>query len=220
MNKNFERRLEQAKNPRARRRNGKAKRKFVRPKSHVAAVVDEILDGSTSGGGRIYHPNPHVMARDGIDSTVGASLLAAHHLAVAAAMDGMEAVKKRMGEKERMRKLKKRRAYYAAEAAKREERREAIRAARPRPLRVCPKPKSLTEAYLRRRESEEWQLRFGTLMIDLEEHARREYAISGNKFTGSSGGVKDWLKENCPLLAKHYATCQRYKRLAQDYSDT
>jgi len=51
-------------------------------------------------------------------------------------------------------------------------------------------------------------------MIDLEEHARREYSIRGNKFTGSVGGVKDWLKENCPILAAHYSTCQRYKRLA------
>jgi len=83
---------------------------------------------------------------------------------------------------------------------------------------ACPTPEELTEAYLRRRENEDWQLRFGMLMIDLEEHARRTYAITGNKFTGSSGGVKDWLAKYCPLLAEHYATCQRYKRLAQDYS--
>jgi len=215
MDKRFEKRLELAANPRMRKRHGKKPRKFVRAKSHVAAVVGEILDGATSGGGRIYHPNPYVMARDAIDAAA-APVVAVHHLAIAAAMDGVEAVKKRMGKKERMAKLEKRRKYYAAAAERREEMREQIRAARPKPLNPCPTPEALVAAYHRRREGDEWKV-FGELMIDLEEHVRREYEISGNKFTGSAGGVKEWLKANCPLLAAHYSTSQHYKRLAQDY---
>jgi len=217
MDKYFERRLEAAKNPRARKRNAKAKAKFVRPKSHVEAVVGEILDGATSGGGRIYDPNPVKMSGN-IAGAVFAPAMAVRNLAVAAALDGAEAVKKRMGKGERMRKLEKRRKYYAADAERRERQREAIREAMPEVACACPTAAELEEAYRRRRESEAWQLRFGTLMIDLEEHARRAYAITGNKFTGSSGGVKAWLKEKCPLLAAHYSTCQRYKRIAQDYS--
>jgi len=224
MNRNFEKRLEAAKNPRARRRNAKRKQKFLRPKSHVGAVMRDMFGSvgyeDAPCGNRLFNVNPHQMARDVIGATVGGPLLAVHHLAVAAAMDGVDAVKKRMGKRERMETLAKRRAYYAAEAAVRAERREQIRAARPEPANAFPTPDALVEAYQRRRESEEWQLRFGTLMIDLEEHVRRTYEISVNRFTGSSGGVKDWLKKKCPLLAKHYSTCQRYKRLAQDYSGT
>jgi len=215
MDKHFERRLEKAKNPRARRRNEKRPRKFVRAKSHVEAVMRDML-AEGGGDGRIFDPNPVKMS-DNIAGSVFAPAMAVRDLAIAAAMDGVEAVKKRLGKKERMKKLAKRRKYYAAAAAKREERREQIRAATPKPANPCPTAKALNEAYARRRESEQWQLRFGTLMIDLEEHARREYAIAGNKFTGSSGGVKDWLKDHCPVLAAHYSTCQRYKRLAQDY---
>jgi len=216
MDKKFERRLERAKNPRARKRNGKKPVKFVRPSSHVAAVAGEMLDSATSGDWRNYHPTPYQMAHDVADAMFAPATVV-RNLAIAAAMDGAEAVKKRMGKKDRMRKLEKRRKYYAAEAERRERQREAIREATQEVACTCPTPAALEEAYRRRRESEAWQLRFGTLMIDLEEHARRAYAITGNRFTGSAGGVKDWLKENCPILAAHYSTCQRYKRLAQDY---
>jgi len=215
MDKNFERRLELAKNPRARKRNGKNPVKFVRPKSHIGAVMRDML-AEDGGNGRIFDPNP-VRMSDNIAGSVFAPAMAVRNLSIAAAMDGVAAVKKRMGKKERMKKLEKRRKYYAAAAAKREERRKQIIAARPAPENPCPTPAELNEAYARRRESEEWQFRFGTLMIDLEEHTRRTYAIAGNKFTGSSGGVKDWLKDRCPILAAHYSTCQRYKRLSQDY---
>jgi len=219
MDKRFEKRLELAANPRARKHHAKAKPKFVRAKSHVAAVLHDML-GPTGyedapRGGRIYDPNRNIMAKNTIDA-LAAPLLAAEQLAIAAAMDGVDAVKAKVVEHKRKKNLPKRQKYYAAAAERREEMREQIRAARPAPTNPCPTPEALVAAYHRRREGDEW-LRFGELMIDLEEHAQREYAITGNKFTGSAGGVKDWLKAHCPLLAKHYATCQRYKRLAQDY---
>jgi len=217
MDKRFEKRLMLAANPRMRKRHKKRPPKFVRAKSHVEAVVRDML-AEGGGNGRIFDPNPVKMS-DNIAGSVFAPAMTVRDLAIAATMDGVDAVKKRMGKKERIKQLTKRRKYYAAAAAKREARREQVRAAMPRPAHRCPTAKEVTEAYLRRREGDEWK-RFGELMIDLEEHARREYAITGNKFTGSAGGVKEWLKENCPLLAKHYSTCQRYKRLAQDYYDT
>jgi len=213
MDKRFEKRLELAANPRMRKRHEKKPRKFARAKSHVEAVVRDML-AEGGGDGRIYHPNPVVMS-DNIAGSVFAPAMAVRDLAIAAAMDGVEAVKKRMGKKERMKKLAKRRTYYAAENERRAEQREAIRAARPEPTNPCPTAEELIDAYRRRREGDEWK-RFGELMIDLEEHARREFAFSGGRFTGSAGGVKEWLKAKCPLLAAHYSTCQRYKRLAQD----
>jgi len=213
MDKRFEKRMALAQNPRARKRNGKAKRKRVR-RSHVGIVMEELLGGG--GDGRIFDPNPVRLGCNGVGAAM-APVLVAEQLAVAAAQDGIAAVKKRIDRRKRQKKLAKRRKYYAADAERRERQRAAIRAAKPEVACECPTPEALTEAYLRRRESDEWLLRFGTLMIDLEEHARREYAIAGNKFTGSSGGVKEWLKEKCPRLAAHYSTCQRYKRLAQDY---
>jgi len=215
MDKQFEKRMMRAKNPRARRRNGKAKAKFVR-RSNVGNVLDEIANAPERG---LLGAGPWKATVD-LAATSVLPIAVAEQLAIAAVQDGVAAVKKRMGKKKRWLALEKRRKYYAAAAVKREEMRAQIRAAMPKPAHRCPTAQELIEAYLNRREGEEWQRRFGELMIDLEEHARREYAITGNKFTGSAGGVKEWLKERCPLLAKHYATCQRYKRLAQEYYDT
>lgn len=216
MEKRFAKRMEKAQNPRARKHNGKSPTKFVRPSSHVGSVLSDLTSDKDVGGSmRIYHPNP-VVTNMNVAEVAFAPVKAAEMLAIAAVQDGIDSVRSRLGAKEKKLKTEKRRKYYATDAARREEQREMIRAARPPVTCACPTPKEIEEAYARRRESEEWKVRFGELMIDLEEHVRREWQITGNKFSGSSGGVKDWLKENCPHLAKHYATCQRYKRLAQE----
>jgi len=217
MNKWFEKCLSRVLHPRARKHNVKRPKKFVRPSSNLAVVLDE-LQHPIDIGGRKSAPAPYIL-KPTLHETLG-GVGAVTEIVFAAAMDGVEAVKKQLGKKERMLKLEKRRKYYAAEADKRAERREQLRLAGVEPMNPCPTPMALTDAYIHRRDSDECLLRFGMLMIDLEEHAKRNWQITGNKFTGSCGGVKDWLKENCPLLADHYSTCQRYKRLAQEDSDT
>jgi len=217
MDKQFEKRLARVKNPRARKHNTKRPKKFMRPTSNLAVVLDELRNPVVQGGSRRASA-PYVLKPTLHDTLGGVGATA--EIAFAAAMDGLDAVKTQLCKKERMLKLEKRRRYYAAEADKRAAMREQLRLSAVKPINPCPTPTELTDAYLHRRDSDECLLRFGKLMIDLEEHARRNWLITGNKITGSSGGVKDWLKENCPLLADHYSTCQRYKRLAQEDSDT
>jgi len=213
MNKYFEKRLARVMDPRARKHNKKRPTKFVRLKSHLAAVLYDIQHPVDIGRHQRVMPYGGETAAFKFCGQLGGTMGA---LTVAAAMDGIDAVKKQLAKKELMLKLEKRRKYYAAEAEKRAEQREQLQQAAVKPTNPCPTPEDLTEAYLHRRDSDECLLRFGEQMIDLEEHVRRTWQITGNKFTGSSGGVKDWLKENCPLLADHYSTCQRYKRLAQE----
>ena len=219
MDKKFERRLEKAKNPRMRKHNRKPSfaKKIIRPSSHVEAFLQELSDDyhHAPDSGPIFTGNP---GRDGINLTVPmvAPIAVAEGLAVAAVADGVDKIKEIAARKAKREALERRRKYYEADAARREAQREIVRAAMPGPANRCPTPAELTDAYLHRRDSAESIERFGTLMIDLEEYAKRVYDITGNKFTGSTGGVKDWLKQHCPLLAKHYSTCQRYKRMAQD----
>jgi len=217
MNKYFEKRLARVLHPRARKRNKKRPTKFVRPSSNLAAVLYELQHPIDIGRHQRVMPYGGETAATKFCHELGGTIGA---LTVAAALDGVDAVKYQLGKKERMLKLERRRQYYAAETEKRTAQREQLRLATVEPINPCPTPEALTDAYLHRRDSDECLLRFGMLMIDLEEHAKRNWQITGNKFTGSSGGVKDWLKENCPLLADHYSTCQRYKRLAQEDSDT
>ena len=215
MDKRLAKRLLKAQNPRARKRNAKSETKFVRPSSHVGAVLEEIANVGKVPDAQVPEPHPYALARDLVDASF-APVVGAGLLMIAAAQDGLDAIKSALGRKERMLKTERRRKYYAADAERRARQREMLNAARPPVTCACPTPQQLNEAYVRRRESDEAKERFGELMIDLEEHVRREFKIAGNKFVGSSGGVKDWLKENCPTLAAHYATCQRYKRLVQE----
>lgn len=219
MDKKFERRLEKAKNPRMRKHNRKPSfaKKTIRPTSHVGVFLQEFSED--------YHraPEPSLLCtgntgRDMAELVDAAAspFAVAEGLAIAAVQDGVDKVKEIASRKARRAALEKRRKYYEADAARRAAQREVVRAAMPGPANRCPTPAELTDAYLHRRDSAESIERFGTLMIDLEEYAKRVYDITGNKFTGSTGGVKDWLKQHCPLLAKHYSTCQRYKRMAQD----
>jgi len=218
MDKQFEKRMERAKNPRVRKHHVKRPPKFERPTSNVAVFIEEL----TNDRGEQLRGDPLSQTLYSQDSKSAQMFAApakvAAGLAVAATMDGIGAVKKQLGKKERMRKLKMRRKYYAAETAKREAKREQIRAAQAAPANPCPTPEMLIDAYLHRHDTPDSPQHFGELMIDLEEHARRAFAFADNRIAGSSGGVKDWLKENCPLLAAHYSTCQRYKRLAQEDS--
>ena len=134
-------------------------------------------------------------------------------------LDAVNAVKNKVVETieapKRAAALEKRRTYYAAYNEKRRAEAALVASNVPAPLNPCPRPEELTEAYYRRHDSEEAKIRFGQLMIDLEENVRYRVETEGNKIVGTTGGVRDWLKANCPELAKHYHTCLRFKRKLQ-----
>lgn len=218
----FERRLEAAKNPRRRKHKLRDKKgvAFVRPASHLEALLDDMgTDERVFGRDctRKFFPR-------GCDFTrpFGAEVLAKAGMAIAAAavMDVGESVAKKLREKqeadEREARLAVRRKYYGAEQAKRDERNAAIRAAVPPPENRMPSAAELLDAYSRRHDGEEAKLRFGRLMIDLEEYVRCQVVREGARIVGTTGGVQEWLERNCPELAKHYHTCQRFKRKAQE----
>jgi len=237
MDKRFEKRLKYAKNPRLRKHNVKRKLGFKRPTSHVASFIGDVKDNFIRKHGAVAQcARLSASASEGSSDSfrwpsrgatvhalfdmVGKPLALAAGLAAAAGADAIDAIQQKREAKKlaikRKAALAIRQRYYAADAAKRERQRKEIEAARAKPCNRCPTPEELEEAYRRRRENDNWKERFGTLMIDLEEHVRRTFLINGNKFTGSQGGVRNWLSKNSPLLAKHYSTCLHYKRLLQD----
>ena len=218
MDKRFEKRLATAKNPRVRKHNRKPSfaRKFKRPSSNVEAFLSDLEADGKSPDRRITGFDDPLYAKrlDLVDAAAAPVTLAAG-LAFAAIEDGIEAVERRLKKKARLAALEKRRKYYAAEKARRAKQREQIQAAKPAPEHPCPTPEVLMAAYCRRHENDERARIFGGLMIDLEEHERRQYQFEDKRLTKSTKGVKEWLQKNCPILAEHYQVCQRYKRIAQ-----
>jgi len=116
MNKWFEKCLARVMHPRARKHNVKRPKKFVRPSSNLEVVLDE-LQHPIDIGRQNPAPAPYMLKPTLHENLGGVGAVA--EIAFAAAMDGVEAVKKQLDKKERMLKLEKRRKYYAAEAEKR-----------------------------------------------------------------------------------------------------
>ena len=196
------------------------KTRFVRPSSRVEAVLDDFATDQRRFGvdcSMRWLPSIYSYSRPS-----GGEVLAraVGTLAVAAAMDVGEAAYRlataRRRAAEREAKLAARRKYYAAENGKRRREAAAIRAAVPPPENPMPTPEQLIAAYGRRHESEEAKVRFGNLMVDLEEYVRYQLVLNEGKIVGTVGGVREWMARNCPELERHYHTCQRFKRKAQD----
>lgn len=218
----FERRLEAAKLPRSRKHKvrGKKGAAFVRPATRLEALLDDMKTDERVFGRdctRQFFPRRYSDTRQS-----GAEVLAKAGVAIVAAAvaDAGEAALHKLNAKreaaEREARLVVRRKYYAAERTKRAEESAAVRAAVPPPQNRMPSAEELLDAYRRRHDSEEAKLRFGRLMIDLDEHVRYEVVHDGERIVGTDGGVRIWLERNCPELAKHYHTCQRFKRKVQE----
>ena len=226
----FEIRLKKAMNPRCRKYNRHLPPVVSAPakRTHLQAVLQDI------GSGDIANPNssPYVFGGAGcvkrmvgcVDSSVKAAVLitgAAVADAVDSAKAAIEAHKaKKLAEVESARHehiLAMRRKYYEKDAERRKVESERIRAATPPPANPMPTREMLVHAYVHRHISEEAAIRFGSLVIDLEEHVRKTVAARSKdgRISGMAGGVREWLKKNCPELASHYHTCQRFKRKAQ-----
>lgn len=226
----FELRLKKAMNPRCRKyKRHQAKKSAVDlspRRTRLQAVLEDIRGGDLAAPG--YDPRLCGGSRgvkrglDGMESMVKAAVIitgAAVADAVDSVKDAIEARKaKQTEEKDRARRelnLALRRKYYAQEAEHRHKEAELLRAAVPPPSNPMPTPEALIHAYVHRHVSEEAAIRFGSLVIDLEEHVRRTVQHDGARIVGNAGGVRDWLKKHCPELAPHYHTCQRFKRKAQ-----
>ena len=226
----FELRLKKAMNPRCRKYKRHRTKKPVDDqaprRTKLQAVLEEIRSGDLAApryDPRLYGGSAVVKAgMGGVESMVKAAVFitgAAVADAVDSAKEAIEARKaRREEEKDRIRRelnLVLRRKYYAQEAERRHKEAERLRAAVPPPLNPMPTREALIHAYVHRHVSEEAGIRFGNLVIDLEEHVRRTVQHDGARIVGNAGGVRDWLKKHCPELAPHYHTCQRFKRKAQ-----
>lgn len=218
----FQKKLEMAMMPRCRKHKvrGARKAKFVRPSSRLEAVLDDYATDPRRFGvdcSTRFVPSIYSCSRP---SGCEVLMRAAGALTVAAAMDVGEAAcrlataRRRAAEREA--ELATRRKYYAAENDKRRREAATIREAMPPPENPMPTPEQLIAAYGRRHENEEAKIRLGMLMVDLEEHVRYQLVLKEGKIAGTVGGVREWMERNCPELAKHYHTCQRFKRKVQD----
>ena len=214
----FERRMEKALNPRCRRRNVKHPPVFERLKSNVEAVLYDLRTSQKPISRYFFGPYRHSDYEPAGEALVKAGVM----LVGAAAADCVTAVadkvKERLGRAAREERLAKRRKYYDAAKEKRREESAEIAAATLPPENAMPTPARLLDAYRHRHDSEEAKLRFGRLMIDLDEYVRRTFVreSSDGRFAGGDGGVRTWLKANCPELAAHYHTCLRFKRKVQE----
>ena len=215
----FERRMEKALNPRCRRRNAKQPPAFERPKSNVEAVLRDFQTDQRPIGNSFFGPRyGHGYCESQGEALVKAGVM----LAGAAVADCVAAVsdkvKEHVGRAAREARLAKRRKYYDAAKEKRRVESAEIAAATLPPENAMPTPERLMDAYRHRHDGEEAKLRFGRLMIDLDEYVRRTFVreSSDGRFAGGDGGVRTWLRANCPELAAHYHTCLRFKRKVQD----
>ena len=68
------------------------------------------------------------------------------------------------------------------------------------------------------RETHEGMLRLGGLLHDLECHLANGLEVihvgRRPKIVGRAGGVRGWIRQNCPELSGKYKTLMRYKALA------
>lgn len=218
----FQRKLEAAMMPRRRRHKvrGLKKERFVRPTSNLELVLDDMATDPRKLGVDCYSSwfaPIYTRTRQSAGEVLvraGAQIIAATAMDIGVGIKDVVLAKKRAAEREAQ--LAKRRKYYDAEAVKRRARAAQIRAAVPPPENPMPTAIQLLSAYRHRHDGEAEKLRFGRLMIDLDEHVHYRLLIDGNRITGNTGGVREWLVANCPELVKHYHTCQRFKRKVQE----
>lgn len=71
------------------------------------------------------------------------------------------------------------------------------------------------------REDPEGPLRLGGLLLDLECYVDNslvvEERLEGRKIRARNGGIRAWLRRNCPELSGKYKTLMRHKSLARKF---
>ena len=107
--------------------------------------------------------------------------------------------------------------HYEAEKVRRRamaaERRRITRRTTSNP---CPSAENLLNAWRHVRDSKENLIRFGSMMQDLECYVDNSLRFDrAGRIVGRNAGVKGWLREHAPELAKHYTSVIRYKAAAK-----
>ena len=86
-------------------------------------------------------------------------------------------------------------------------------------LAACPTVGEIRTAWRYRNESAACRVRLGALLMDLECHVDNSLIVfhvnRRPKIIGRNGGVRQWIRENCPELEPHYKTLQRIKGVAK-----
>ena len=86
-------------------------------------------------------------------------------------------------------------------------------------LAKCPTPNEIRTAWHFRNASVEARIRLGGLMLDLECYVDNSLitVIKDHKFkiVGRIGGLRAWIRENCPELEGNYKSLQRIKGYAK-----
>ena len=87
---------------------------------------------------------------------------------------------------------------------------------------VCkpPSPQAILEQYekARGRGRIEEKIRLGSMLLDIE--ATVDSSLIRNdegEIVGRRGGLRQWIDEACPALARHYSTLTGYRRMAADF---
>ena len=109
--------------------------------------------------------------------------------------------------------------YYEQEKAHRQalahERRSTHRRTTLNPV---PTPEALLAQFGRIRRKPREMLLFGSMLEDLEAYVDNDLVRDDDgRIVGRHGGIKQWLRERCPELGKHYHTVMRYKALAKRF---
>ena len=98
------------------------------------------------------------------------------------------------------------------------ERRKANRRATIAP---CPEAADIRVAWAFVREDPEGPLRLGGLLLDLECYVDNSLVIEerpeGRRIRARHGGIRGWLRRNCPELVGKYKTLMRHKSLARKF---
>ena len=83
----------------------------------------------------------------------------------------------------------------------------------------CPTANEIRTAWHYRNRSPMNRVRLGALLMDLECHVDNSLITIVErgllKIVGRHGGLKDWIRGNCPELEAHYKTLQRIKGMAK-----
>ena len=83
----------------------------------------------------------------------------------------------------------------------------------------CPTANEIRTAWHYRNQSQMNRIRLGSLLMDLECYVDNTLITIVKrgllKIVGRRGGLKDWIRKNCPELEVHYKTLQRIKGMAK-----